>query len=205
MRRSPAVGNGEARSRASTRHRVPITYARLVAPICGEVSDDVMATQTWRSHCVKPPPTPSRTTVAACGLVSSAHAHARSPLSLSSQASLLPEPLRRLGPPRSARRCQLPGCRHRRLSVTGRPVLSFTTAASKTNFEISVTTKTCTYGSETNLATLSKVVILEVETTSKAFTTAEFQSSLEKLAKDGLKIKVSPFPVSGEPPFIQRD
>jgi hypothetical protein len=70
---------------------------------------------------------------------------------------------------------------------------TITLPASKTNYEIAMTTTSCTYGSETSLATLPKVVILDVETTSKAFTSAKFEQSLAKLKSDGVKMTISPY------------
>jgi hypothetical protein len=52
--------------------------------------------------------------------------------------------------------------------------------ATKANDGISATEVDCTFGSETSLAALSKVVILEDEVTSKAITSAEIQAQLKK-------------------------
>ena len=78
-------------------------------------------------------------------------------------------------------------------SVPAGQVDTITLPASKTNYEISTTTTSCTYGSETSLATLPKVVILDVETTSKPLTSAEVQQSLSKLKSDGIKMTIVPF------------
>jgi hypothetical protein len=71
--------------------------------------------------------------------------------------------------------------------------------ATKANDGISATEADCTYGSETSLAALSKVVVLEVEVTSRAITTAEVQAQLKKAeAQAGsAKITYSFTPYSG--------
>jgi hypothetical protein len=65
--------------------------------------------------------------------------------------------------------------------------------ATKTNYEISTKSISCTYGNETSLATIPKVVILSIETTSKTLTTAEFKQSIAKLASDGVKMTIKPY------------
>ncbi len=52
--------------------------------------------------------------------------------------------------------------------------------ATKANDGISATEADCTFGSETSLAALSKVVVLEDEVTSRAITSAEVQAQLRK-------------------------
>lgn len=78
-------------------------------------------------------------------------------------------------------------------SVPAGQLNNTTLPATKTNYEISTKTTSCTYGSETSLATLPKVVILTVETTSKTFTSAEFKQSLAKLESDGVKMTITPY------------
>jgi hypothetical protein len=65
--------------------------------------------------------------------------------------------------------------------------------ATKTNYEISTKTTSCTYGNETSLATIPKVVTLSIDTTSKSLTTAEIQASLAKIATDGVKMTLKPY------------
>jgi len=78
-------------------------------------------------------------------------------------------------------------------SVPAGQLTTLNLPATKTNYEISSTTLSCTYGSETSLAALPKLVILDIETTSKTFTAAEFKQSLAKLASDGLKMTITPY------------
>jgi hypothetical protein len=78
-------------------------------------------------------------------------------------------------------------------SVPAGQLDSITLPASKTNYEISTKSISCTYGNETSLATLPKVVILTIETTSKSLTAAEFKQSIAKLASDGVKMTIKPY------------
>jgi hypothetical protein len=79
-------------------------------------------------------------------------------------------------------------------SVPAGQLDTITLPATKTNYEISTKSVSCTYGSETNLATLPKVVILSIETLSKAPTAAEFKQSLAKLESDGVKMTFKSYP-----------
>ncbi|HEY5272442.1 MAG TPA: hypothetical protein VIJ34_04310 [Acidimicrobiales bacterium] len=78
-------------------------------------------------------------------------------------------------------------------SVPAGQVSTVTLPATKTNYEISTTNTSCTYGSVASLATLSKVVILTIDTTTKALTPAEFKASLAKLASDGVKMTLKSY------------
>jgi hypothetical protein len=78
-------------------------------------------------------------------------------------------------------------------SVPAGQVDTITLPATKTNYEISTNSVSCTYGNETSLATISKVVTLTIETTSKSLTTAEIKQSLAKLATDGVKMTIKPY------------
>jgi hypothetical protein len=78
-------------------------------------------------------------------------------------------------------------------SVPAGQVDDITLPATKTNYEISTKSISCTYGNETSLATISKVVTLTIETTSKSLTTAEIQASLAKVATDGVKMTIKPY------------
>jgi hypothetical protein len=70
---------------------------------------------------------------------------------------------------------------------------TITLPATKTNYEISTKSISCTYGSETSLATLPKVVTLSIETTSRTLTTAEIKESLAKIASVGVKMTIKPY------------
>jgi hypothetical protein len=70
---------------------------------------------------------------------------------------------------------------------------TLTLPATKTNYEISTKSTSCTYGNETSLATISKVVTLDIETTSKSLTTAEIKQSLAKVATVGVKMSIKPY------------
>jgi hypothetical protein len=70
---------------------------------------------------------------------------------------------------------------------------TITLPATKTNYEISTKSTSCTYGNETSLATISKVVTLDIETTSKSLTTAEIKQSLAKVATVGVKMSIKPY------------
>jgi hypothetical protein len=57
---------------------------------------------------------------------------------------------------------------------------TFAVKPTKANFEISGTDTSCTYGAETSMASLLKVVTLTYETISKPLTPAEMQESIAK-------------------------
>jgi hypothetical protein len=82
-------------------------------------------------------------------------------------------------------------------SVPAGQVDTITLPATKTNFEISTTSTSCTYGKETSLATLPKVVTLTIDTTSKPLTTAEIQKSLAKAVSEGVKMTIKPYSALG--------
>jgi hypothetical protein len=86
-------------------------------------------------------------------------------------------------------------------SVPAGQLDAMTLPASKTNYEISTKSISCTYGNETSLATLPKLVVLSIETTSKSLTAAEFKQSIAKLASDGVKITIKPYPGLGGTAF----
>jgi hypothetical protein len=68
------------------------------------------------------------------------------------------------------------------------------------NYEISGTETDCTYGAETNMATIVKAVTLSWETISKPLTTAEMQQSIAKVSKLA-KFKFTTYSGLGVPAF----
>jgi hypothetical protein len=78
-------------------------------------------------------------------------------------------------------------------TVPAGQVDTITLPATKTNFEITTKSISCTYGSETSLAALPKLVVLTIETTSKSLTDTEFKQSIAKLASDGVKMTIKPY------------
>jgi hypothetical protein len=70
----------------------------------------------------------------------------------------------------------------------------------KTNYEISGTETTCTYGPETSMATIVKAVTLSWETISKPITPAEMQQSIAKVSTLA-KFKFSTYSGLGVPAF----
>ena len=70
----------------------------------------------------------------------------------------------------------------------------------KENYEISGTETICTYGAETNMATILKAVSLSFETISKPLTSSEMQQSLAKSSALA-KFKFSPYSGLGVPAF----
>jgi hypothetical protein len=70
----------------------------------------------------------------------------------------------------------------------------------KTNYEISGTETTCTYGAETSMATILKAVTLSWETISKPITPVEMQQSIAKVSKLA-KFKFSTYSGLGVPAF----
>ena len=69
----------------------------------------------------------------------------------------------------------------------------------KTNDEISAVVISCTFGSESSVAALTKDVTLDLEVTSKPITTAEVQQALKSKATAALKLTFSPYPGLGVP------
>lgn len=69
----------------------------------------------------------------------------------------------------------------------------------KTNDEISAVVTSCTFGSETSIAALTKDVTLDLEVTSKPITTSEVQAALKSKATAALKLKFSVYSGLGVP------
>jgi hypothetical protein len=70
----------------------------------------------------------------------------------------------------------------------------------KENYEISGTETICTYGAETNMATILKAVSLSFETLSRPLTTSEMQQAIAKASKLA-KFKFSAYSGLGVPAF----
>jgi hypothetical protein len=69
---------------------------------------------------------------------------------------------------------------------------TFAIKPTKTNYEISGTNTTCTYGPETSMASIVKAVTLTYEVISKPLTTAEMQASIKK-ASASAHFKFAPY------------
>jgi len=77
---------------------------------------------------------------------------------------------------------------------------TFSIKPTKENYEISGKETTCTYGTETSMATILKAVSLSFETISKPLTTSEMQQSIAKASKLA-KFKFSAYSGLGVPAF----
>ena len=77
---------------------------------------------------------------------------------------------------------------------------TFKVKPTKENYEISGTETTCTYGAQTNMATILKAVTLSFETISKPITPSEMQQSIAK-ASTLAKFKFSAYSGLGVPGF----
>jgi hypothetical protein len=77
---------------------------------------------------------------------------------------------------------------------------NFKVKPTATNYEVSGTETTCTFGAETNMADILKAVTLSYETISKPLTSAELQQSIAKATKIA-KFKFSTYTGLGVPGF----
>lgn len=73
-------------------------------------------------------------------------------------------------------------------------------AATAKNFGISGVLTLCTYGAETSVAAISKVVVLEYEVTSKPITISEIQQKLKQTSPTS-KLTLTPYSGLGVPAF----
>jgi len=170
-----------------------LAYARLVPSNCGDVTDEVMATLSGgqnlpdrkMNRLIAPSSVAVRFgAIALVGLAASA-------------VGMVPAVVGATATSQASSICsKVPASEVAAIvgySVPAGQPDTITLPATKTNYEISTKSISCTYGNETSLATIPKLVILTVETTSKSLTTAEIKQSLAKAASAGVKMTITPY------------
>ncbi|HEY5302959.1 MAG TPA: hypothetical protein VIJ86_02755 [Acidimicrobiales bacterium] len=77
--------------------------------------------------------------------------------------------------------------------------------ATEKNFGVSGVLTLCSFGTETSLAALPKIVVLEIEVTSKPITMSEVEQELAKTSTASSTIKITPYSGLGDSAFYFTD